>query len=90
MAAQKKNYTNADIIKRLDDMGGQLEVLWNDKLVRDAGRAAVDEYKRQEASERADKSRDGFFDSIKDLMPYIILVLGGLAALIYAYASRTH
>lgn len=91
MAAQgKRNYTNADIIKRLEGMDNRLQLMETWKISQEAGRAAVDEYKRQEVNNKNNQDRDSMYSSIKDLMPYVILVLGSIAALIYAYASRTH
>lgn len=69
-------------------MDTRLTALESWKIAQDAGRAAVDEYKRQESNTRQTNSRTGFYDSIKDLMPYIILILGGIAVIIYAYAAR--
>lgn len=86
----KKNYTNADIIKRLESMDGRIGAIEIWKLSQEAGRAAVDEYKRQEINDRNNRDRQGLYSGLKDIIPYVVLVLGGLAALIYAYASRPH
>lgn len=93
----KKTYTNADIIKRfdaqdkrLDDMSSEIVILKDWKMTQDIGKAAVDEYRRQEAKDRDEKNKSTIYNSVKDLLPYITLLLAGVTAIIYAYASRTH
>lgn len=84
MAPQhKKNYTNADIIKRLDGMDNRLSVIEVWKVGQEAGKAAVDEYRRQESN----NNRNSMFDSIKDVTPYAIALLVALAAVLYAHAG---
>jgi len=84
VAQHKKNYTNADIYKKLDDMDGRLRILETWKLSQDAGRAAVDEYKLQET----DRNKANVVSGIKDLMPYISIIVVGLAVIVYALATR--
>lgn len=83
-ASQKKNPTNGDIYKLLNDMNHRVQVLETWKISQDAGKAAVDEYRRQEAT----NSRQGLLNGLKDMLPYITLILAGALAAIYAYASR--
>jgi hypothetical protein len=87
MTQPKKNYTNADIWKKLDNMASDIEMLKTWKISQDAGKAAVDEYKRREVNEKNNQSKDGVYDSIKDLIPYIIAVLAAFAAYIYVHTS---
>lgn len=85
----KKTYTNADIIQRLDDMTQRLTTIEDWKRGIEIGKAAVDEYKNQEAAEHRAKTQSTILDGVKDMLPYIMLVLAGAVALIYAYASRS-
>lgn len=84
MATRKKQYTNNDIFKKLDDVDGRLKVVedWKQGIL--IGQAAVDEYKKREAAD----SKNTILTAIKDLMPYIALIVAGAAAILYAYASR--
>lgn len=90
MATQKKNYTNGDIIKRLDAMDARLGAVEIWKISQDAGKAAVDEYRRQESSNKAEQGRDSLYAIMRDAGPWILIILAGLAAIIYAYAQRPH
>lgn len=87
MTAQKKNYTNTDIIKKLDGMASDIEMLKTWKISQDAGKAAVDEYRRQEADARNSKSKSALYNSIKDLTPYIIAALSAIVAFLYVHTS---
>lgn len=87
-AANKKNYTNADIIKRLDDMGSRIEAIETWKIAQEAGKAAVDEYRRQENATNNNKNRNDAYASIKELMPYIIALLVAAAAVLYLHAGN--
>ena len=80
---QKQTYTNKDIWEAIKEVKGQVDVLWNDKLVRDAGVAAVDEYKRQEAT----KSKDSIIDGVKSLMPYIGIIIVAIALILWARST---
>lgn len=68
-------------------MDGRLGSLETWKISQEAGRAAVDEYKRQEESDKLQRSRNSAYNGVKDLLPYIIAVLGAAAALIYAHIA---
>lgn len=87
MTTQKKNYTLQDIGRTLDNMDNRLRVVegWKDKV--EIGKAAVSEYIQQQTITKTNKERDSMFSSIKDITPYVILVLGAVAALLYAHAG---
>lgn len=87
--APKKSYTNADIIKRLDVIDNRLIIVEDWKRGIEIGKAAVDEYKQQEAADHRAKTQSTILDGVKDMLPYIMLALAGAVALIYAYASRS-
>lgn len=96
MAGHKKNYTNADIIKEvglargdIKDVSDRVTALegWKQKM--DWTKEAVDEYKRQEAADKSTTTRQTIYNGIKELLPYISLILAGLAAIVYAHASST-
>lgn len=53
----------------------------------DIAKQAVDEYKRQEQSEKMQKARSSAYNGIKDLMPYVVAVLVAVAAYIYVHAT---
>lgn len=84
MAAQQKKYTTTDIYKKMDSFNDRLTVVENWKNNIEVGKAAVDEWKRQEATD----SKNSILTGLKDLMPYIALIIAGVAAIIFAYASR--
>lgn len=54
----------------------------------DIAKQAVDEYKKQEQTEKMQHSRSAAYNGVKDLMPYLIAVLVAVAAYIYVLASR--
>lgn len=93
-SAHKKTYTNTDIIKRLDvmdawrtSMDGRMSALEVYKISQDSGRAAVDNFIARQAAEKANKDRDSVYSTLKDIAPYLILVLGAVATYII---GRTH
>jgi hypothetical protein len=83
----KKNYTNGDIIKRLDDMDNRLGAIEVWKIGQEAGRAAVDEYKRQESKDRSVQATTNVVDTVKTLTPYVIALLVAAAAVLYLHAG---
>ena len=87
MTQDKKSYTNADIIKRLDIMDSRLNTLEVWKVAQDAGKAAVDEYRRQETSDAKARNNQSITDTIKEITPYVIAVLAALAAVIYFHTG---
>jgi hypothetical protein len=87
MTTQKKNYTNADIIKRLDNMATEIDMLKVWKLSQEAGRAAVDEYKRQEVQDKDDKNKSDIYDKLRDAYPYIMMILAAILVLLYAHSQ---
>jgi uncharacterized membrane protein len=87
MTTQKKNYTNADIIKRLDNMATEIDMLKVWKLSQEAGRAAVDEYKRQEVQDKDDKNESDIYDKLRDAYPYIMMILAAILVLLYAHSQ---
>jgi uncharacterized membrane protein len=87
MTTQKKNYTNADIIKRLDNMATDIDMLKVWKLSQEAGRAAVDEYKRQEVQDKDDKNKSDIYDKLRDAYPYIMMILAAILVLLYAHSQ---
>lgn len=87
MSQNKKTYTNTDIIKKLELMDTRLSTIETWKIAQDAGKAAVDEYRRQENSVKATQEQQSVFDSIKTLVPYIVAVLCALAAVLYFHAN---
>lgn len=64
-------------------MNTRIEALEVYKLSQEAGRAAVDEYKRQEANDRKDNAQSDIVGNVKSLMPYIIAFLVAAAAFLY-------
>lgn len=97
MTAQKKNYTNADIIKRLDTMDGKYDkmngrvgVIENKLDRQEWAQEAIAEYRRQESSDKVSKGRDNMYGIIRDAGPWVLVILASLAAIIYAYAQRAH
>ena len=57
------------------------------KIAQDAGREAVDEYKRQEQSDKERNSKDSLMSGAKDIIPYVVALLIAAAAYIYVKAS---
>lgn len=68
-------------------MDSRLQAVETWKISQDAGKAAVDEYRRQESSDRTTKDRDSMVQTIKDLTPYIIAILVAGAALLYTHSG---
>lgn len=90
----KRNPTNSDIMRELKaqrenfndmrtDVNGLLD--WKQKM--DWTKEAVDEYKRQEMADKATNTKQGILSAVKDMLPYISLILAGAAAIVYAHAS---
>lgn len=71
-------------------MSDRIGVLETWKISQDAGKAAVDEYKRQEITERATNARNSVYIGKADLLKYGSLLLAALTTAVYAYLSRTH
>jgi hypothetical protein len=67
--------------------GNDIVVLKDWKRSQEVAKEAVAEYKRQEQSDKLQRSRNTAYNGVKDLMPYIIAVLAAVAALIYAKIS---
>lgn len=84
MAAQKKNYTNQDIYKKLDSMDDRITAVENWQEKQEWTKTAVSEYIAQQAS----KDKDSIYANIKDLMPYIAALVIAASLILYAYASR--
>lgn len=88
MTAPKKQYTNNDLMKRLDGMDSRLIGLETWKIAQDAGKAAVDEYRRQESTDKQAQGKENAYSLLKDAGPYILIILAGIGVVLYAYASR--
>lgn len=95
MTAQKKQYSNNDLMKELSatraevkDVSGRLAALETWKISQDAGKAAVDEYRRQESSDKQAQGKENAYSLLKDAGPYILIILAGVAVVLYTYASR--
>lgn len=68
-------------------MDGRMNALEVYKISQDSGRAAVDNYITRQAADKANKDRDGLYSAVKDIAPYVVLVLGAVAAILYAHAG---
>lgn len=69
-------------------MSGRISVLETWKISQDAGKAAVDEYKRQEVVEKSNNARNSVYIGKADLFKYGSLLAAALTTAIYAYLSR--
>lgn len=58
------------------------------KIAQDAGKAAVDEYRRQETTDKNNQGKENAYSLLKDAGPYILIILAGIGVVLYAYASR--
>lgn len=87
--AVKRNPTNADIMEILRPLVNDVAEIKKWKEGIQIGQAAVDEFKRQEAADRAEKNKDTILSSLKDLMPYVVAIIVAAATILYAYASRS-
>jgi hypothetical protein len=54
----------------------------------DIAKQAVDEYKRQEQTEKMQHTKTQAYNGVKDLMPYVVAVLVAAAAYLYVIASK--
>lgn len=54
----------------------------------DIAKQAVDEYKRQEQTDKIQHSKNAAYNGVKDLMPYVVAVLVAVAAYLYVVASK--
>lgn len=75
------------VISTQADQGKDIVVLKDWKRSTEVAKEAVAEYKRQEQSDKLQRSRNTAYNGLKDLTPYIIAVLAAVAALIYAKLS---
>lgn len=84
----KKDYTNADLWKKMDGMESRVRVIEDWKSGIEIGKAAVSEYILQQATDKTNSDRDSMFKSIKDITPYVILVLAAVAAFIASHGGK--
>ena len=64
-----------------------IDVLKEWKRSSEVAKEAVAEYKRQEQQDKMQQTKTAAYNGVKDLMPYIVMVLTAVAALIYVHAS---
>jgi hypothetical protein len=70
--------------------GADVSMLKDWKRSTEVAKEAVAEYKRQELQDKSQRSRDTAYNSIKDVMPYVIALLVAIAAYIYVHTSGSH
>lgn len=75
---QKKNPTNADIYRKLDDVSNRVGVLEEWKRGLDIAKQAVDEYKKDEQSRRESNQR-------REVLKQVGIILALVAAVLYVY-----
>lgn len=69
-------------------MDSRLSAVETWKIAQDAGKAAVDEYRRRESSNKREQGQDSVYNILRDASPWVLIILTGIAVIVYAYASR--
>lgn len=83
--AQKQTPTNSDLLREIREVrdmqisqGQHIDTLLRWKEAQDIAKSAVDEYKRQEQSDRFDRQK-------KEILKQVGIVLGLVATVLYVY-----
>lgn len=90
MTAQKKQYTNNDLWKKMDTMEGRLGAVEKWQYDSDYQKKIIADFVAEQNASKRDKDRDGLYSTLRDAGPWVLIILAGLATIIYAYASRAH
>lgn len=82
-----KQPTNAEILQEVQAMSGRLLVIEDWKRSEDAYRAALAQVKAEEKESKTTSQNDDFMKRRTEIMKQVGIVLGLIAAILYAYAS---